>query len=240
MKISRTGHVYCLGLNEFSVSMWNIHEDVLQDHFHRGGIGLQPFCCLLPGGKSGWLFQELLDMFYYLQILAKGLDCKEFEISEYLPVTDLVDFMRGVSFFPSDFEIKNLMKEMDVLNKDKISFEELVKLYINHRTATGTRTDELEKAIYAFLKKFSGDYRIKQILTFPQPKDLHQEALVKILTEYGEIVDEKQALMCLKELCSDNVAEDVDAKKLPQQINIKEFVDNLLGLGLEGNQSGNC
>lgn len=236
--MTQDGYVFCYGENDYGVTMWKINETVPQAHLESGGTGLAPFCYLLPGGKNGWLFQELLDMFYYLQILSVGIESlDERKISETINVTEIADFMRSVNFFPSDFEIKNMMREMELVRKEQISFLELVKLYINHKPVFGTRAIELEKALNMFIKKFRNEDQCRMAkFSAAQKSIIDRSDLLRILTEFGEKIDQKQAIMCLKEFFGATTEEDGDEfeilAKIPQKINIEEFVDNLLGLGL--------
>jgi hypothetical protein len=34
-----------------------------------GGAALEPYYCLVEGGRPGWLFQEIRDLFYYIQVI---------------------------------------------------------------------------------------------------------------------------------------------------------------------------
>lgn len=207
--------------------MWRLNEQVLIDHFTTGGCGLDPYYCLLPGAKDGWLHKELFDMFNYLRVLTNCPNKSMENLPSHLSPNAVVDFMRSVGFFPTDFEIRNLMREVEVMESTQITFEKIVQLYINHRCIRGTRKDQLKNSIYAFLQKFSSEKR------FTPPSHVDRDVLMKILTQYGECLDEKQALMCLKELwLNDDGDEELDEGKLPQKINISQFIDNLLGLGL--------
>lgn len=235
--VSKDGYVFCHGENDYGVTMWKINESVSQTHYQSGGTGLAPFCYLLPGGKNGWLFQELLDMFYYLQILAVDGESKAGSKNiEFMNVSEIADFMRSVNFFPTDFEIKNMMREMELFHKEHITFAELVKMYVNHKPVHGTRSTELERALDLFIRRFRGRNSKRSSMSSNQSTTIDRSDLMRILTEFGEKIDPKQAIMCLKEFFNVTPEEDDDENevlaKIPHKINIEEFVDNLLGLGV--------
>lgn len=43
----------------------------LKEHLSKCGYGLQPYCGLIPGGVYGSFFQEMQDLFYYMQIISE-------------------------------------------------------------------------------------------------------------------------------------------------------------------------
>lgn len=227
---------FSFGYGDQALSMWKLHELAVTCHFISGGSGLEPYCSLLPGGKNGYLFQELLDMFYYIQILASGINRIEDRcVHEFIQVTEIIDFMRSVGFFPTDFETKNILRELELRGTDNITFEQLVILYLNHKLIRGTRVQELERALLYFTRKFveesEGSGRSGKHL-----KHISRKNIIRILTEYSETVDQKQATMCLKELWHqrDDIVESVEEveniKRLPEKIDFNKFIDNLLGI----------
>lgn len=234
---------FTFGCGDQALSMWKMHELAATSHFISGGSGLEPFCSLLPGGKNGYLFQELLDMFYYIQILASGLNTIEERcVNEFVHITEIVDFMRSIGFFPTDFQTKNMLREMELHGADNITFEQLVKLYLNHKPIKGTRGQVIEKALLYFIRKFveeaGGSWRSGKY-----PKTISRKNVVRILTDFAETVDRKQAAMCLKELWhqkeemgGEDVAEMLDEqeilKRLPEKVDFNKFIDNLLGIGV--------
>ena len=42
----------------------------LFEHLEEGGDGLEPYLGILPGGKYGKFFQDMLDLYYYMLMLA--------------------------------------------------------------------------------------------------------------------------------------------------------------------------
>lgn len=72
-----------------------------------GGIELYPFYCLIEGGLKGWLFKEMQDLFYYMQILHQGENTPlPRVVSDVIPVSELPDLMRAVGFYPTEYEVE--------------------------------------------------------------------------------------------------------------------------------------
>lgn len=71
-----------------------------------GGKELEPYYCLIEGGKDGWLFNEMQDLFYYMQILDQGENTiLPRVISDYIPISDLPDLMRACGYYLTEFEV---------------------------------------------------------------------------------------------------------------------------------------
>lgn len=74
-----------------------------------GGTDLEPYYCLIEGGRNGWLFAEMQDLFYYMQILHHGENTiTRRQVSDYIPIEELPDLMRACGFYMSDFEVTSL------------------------------------------------------------------------------------------------------------------------------------
>lgn len=100
-------YVFIVANNEKSISMWKINIKAVDAITVQEMTELEVFCTQLPGGKTGWLLREILDMFYYIQIIGKGLESHEKrDIGDMIKVSDVPDFMRGLGFFPSDYEVR--------------------------------------------------------------------------------------------------------------------------------------
>lgn len=70
-----------------------------------GGTELEPFYCLLEGGKNGWLFQEIQDLFFYMQILQQeNIDLPR-RVSDSINLTEVPHLVRTCGFYPSKFEV---------------------------------------------------------------------------------------------------------------------------------------
>lgn len=108
-------------------------------------------------------------------------------------MSEVPDYMRGLGFFLSDYLIECLSHELQVEGKRKVSFEDLVKLYVNYSllTGNGSWVDNLETS----LKKLCCSTEDEA----PEEISVNKKQLISVLTETAEKIEEKDAEMYLKE-----------------------------------------
>lgn len=116
------------------------------------------------------------------------------QVKEGLDVGEVGDFMRGLGFYPSDYQIDCLQHELAVSGRRRVPFEELVKLFINHSQAASAadQPGSLESSI-----------RTALILQPHQQCDeiyVDKSQLVSLLSEKAERAEVKDAEMYLREL----------------------------------------
>lgn len=91
-----------------------------------GGESLNPYYCLIEGGKRGWFINEMRDFFYYAQILQQGENTIAIRtVSETISTKQLTNLMRAVGYYPSNEEVIN------ILFNTKLFPKYVLKLYIN-------------------------------------------------------------------------------------------------------------
>ena len=125
---------------------------------HIGGKGLSPYYCLIRGGRKGWLIKEMEDLFYYAQILHQGENTTATRmVSEKVAANQIPNLMRAIGYYPSNEEIEIFMGEISYRNYaetgqlvEEITFEDFVKLYINHRPPFGISLRQLREAFQFF------------------------------------------------------------------------------------------
>lgn len=77
--------------------------------FQLGGEEMQPFYCLIEGGKNGFLFQEMQDLFYYMQILQQGEKVSlPRQVTDSINVVELPDLVRACGYYPTEYEVSNI------------------------------------------------------------------------------------------------------------------------------------
>ncbi|XP_046838391.1 cilia- and flagella-associated protein 251-like [Vespa crabro] len=153
--------LFTMGYRDSCVLMWKIKFRSVNIMKRLGGEGLSPFCSFIKGGKNGWLFNEMQDLFYYAQILQQGENTIETrKISDMASIKQIPNLMRAVGYFPSNKELENIMREVSYRNYaetgqllEEITFEDFVKLYINHRPVFGYSMKEMKKAFASFCEK---------------------------------------------------------------------------------------
>ena len=140
------------------VHQWTVHRDLLRANHAAGGAGLAPFLELLEGGEQGALYRDMEQFFYYAQLRDQGLRSKtKRRASDTIPLFLMPDVLRGLSFYPTEQEVDDLVNEVKFSRYAEtgelvsgVDLATLVKLYINHRPVTGVGADSVE-ALWATL-----------------------------------------------------------------------------------------
>ncbi|XP_032685262.1 cilia- and flagella-associated protein 251-like isoform X3 [Odontomachus brunneus] len=153
--------MFTIGYNDPCVLMWEIRLSSVDTMARSGGRGISPFHCLIEGGKKGWLMNEMKDLFYYAQILHQGENTTAARvITDTVVVENIPNLMRAVGYYPSNEEIKNMMREVCYRYHaetgkltEKITFEEFVQLYVNHRPAFRLTMNHIKKIFHAFVEE---------------------------------------------------------------------------------------
>ncbi|KYN14140.1 WD repeat-containing protein 66, partial [Trachymyrmex cornetzi] len=133
ISVSHNKILFTAGYNDPCVLMWKIKLKSVDIMARLGGEGLSPFYCLIKGEKKGWLANEMKDLFYYAQILHQGENTIENIMTE-------VCYKRYV-------ETGKLVEE--------ITFEEFVRLYVNHRPAFGICMRHIKETFCTFIEENS-------------------------------------------------------------------------------------
>ncbi|KFB37619.1 AGAP007799-PA-like protein [Anopheles sinensis] len=129
---------FVFGEGDHAVGMWKINTGPVLDNLKNVGTGLDPFCMLLPGGKRGCYVREILSLFFYNQISPKNSDGDaELTLRDAMDTRDVPNYMRSIGFHMSVYEEQNLCKEMELLGTYFLTFEEVTKLFLNHRPSFG-------------------------------------------------------------------------------------------------------
>uniref|UniRef100_A0A182K0D0 Cilia- and flagella-associated protein 251 n=1 Tax=Anopheles christyi TaxID=43041 RepID=A0A182K0D0_9DIPT len=152
------------------------------DNMKHAGTGLDPFCTLLPGGKRGCYVREILSLFFYNQISPKNSDGDaELTLRDAMNVQDVPNYMRSIGFHMSEYEEQNLCKEMELTGTYFLTFEEVLKLFLNHRTAAGgpPTSEDIRTAVTFIGAATSSGNNV----------DLVQ--LITLLASMGELMDPK-------------------------------------------------
>lgn len=235
MKVSHCNkYLFTIGEDDPTVYTWKIKISAVTKHYRSGGTSLRPFCNLIPDGVNGDLFTEMQDLFFYIQIKAqkdKSTDLKSFKLTDGIPVSEAIDFMRGIGFFPSGVKSEYIMKEMEYYTNDSetITFENLVKLFLNYRPPFGYLKTELHQTV----KYLGYSYTMDSADT-----EITSERLVEICTALGEKMDEKDTATFLNRLDGHgqgkadegNETDDQLFYKIRNVYTISEFMKYMLGL----------
>lgn len=240
-------HMLSLGHFDRSIFIWKIDPSIVVDQYQAGGTGLSAFCMALPGGHRGWLFQQMLDVFYYLQILANTQNSiAEYGVSDRLAIADVKHFMQAIGYFGTEFEMDNLLKEIAQNEPDEttIGFDQLVRLYINHRPIFGYSRENIEEAV----RKCAESKEVDSEEALRHPKNqvlLDRDHLVTVCTTNGEPMSRVEIAQCFAILLHNEQIDPAIVAKHPDTIaeryiqksaeifSVKDFMHEILGLDNE-------
>ncbi|XP_012064007.1 PREDICTED: WD repeat-containing protein 66-like [Atta cephalotes] len=266
--------LFTAGYNDPCVLMWKIKLKLSRlsvDIMARlGGKGLSPFYCLIKGGKKGWLANEMKDLFYYAQILHQGENTTAARIiSDTVVVEQIPNLMRAVGYFPTNkevsqsniyllrqnicFEDRDIMTEVcykRYVETDKllqeITFEEFVRLYVNHRPVFAIYMRHIKEAFHTFIEEDSDSMK-NLTLTREQLVDILlggtvSKTLLKEDKPIGELLTLEEAYTYLKTLMFPK-EEMVETQRslsqksvsfnfhfLPARISYKDFTMDIVGV----------
>ncbi|CAG9864831.1 unnamed protein product [Phyllotreta striolata] len=233
--LSKDGkYIFTFGSNDHCVFKWGIETKSVEIMKCLGGKELDPFYCLIEGGYHGWLFHEIKDLFYYMQILQQeNIDLPR-RVSDSISISEIPDLFRTIGFYPSDFELENILidakyRNIDETNRanDDISFIEFVKLYCNHKPVYGYFLDDLKEAF----NKMALCSNEKRSSVFTKV-DISRDNFIEILTTQGEKIPHAKALQYFRTLMRvEQTQENFDF--LPEIINFETLFEDILGIDME-------
>jgi len=137
------------------VNVWRVAPEAAAAMGQRGGE-VADWAGAIEGGLDGELMQEMLDTFYYCQVLAQQ-DPTLQHVPGKIPSQLVVNFLISLGVFISDKEMKQINREFRDGAKARhgdayrahtqhVSFEELVRIFVNHRPVGGVLQQEVEGA----------------------------------------------------------------------------------------------
>ncbi|XP_055596015.1 cilia- and flagella-associated protein 251-like isoform X2 [Uranotaenia lowii] len=186
-------YVLCYGEGDHAVSKWKINTTPLIENLKYCGTGLDPYCSLLPGGKTGCYVKEMLSLFFYNQISPKHSEEEtELTIRDAMDIRDVPNFMRSIGFHMSQFEEDNLMKEIHLFGVNFLTFEEVAKLFLNHRTLFNPDCEDVRAALMFITK---GVFSSVDLKSFNRHlSKLGEKPDVKLLDYYAAVLFPKYIL----------------------------------------------
>ncbi|XP_035775052.1 cilia- and flagella-associated protein 251-like [Anopheles albimanus] len=216
------------GEGDHAIALWKINTSPVLDNLKHAGTGLDPFCALLPGGKSGCYVREMLSLFFYNQISPKNSDGDaELTLRDAMETKDVPNYMKSIGFHMSQYEEQNLFKEMELLGTGCLTFEEVVKLFLNHRTSNSPSNENIRMAVTYLGATVESGTQVDLL------------KLRELLTTIGEPIDDKtvefyyQVLFPAAQSMDDKNENDVgterdcEEQQKPQLIGIDEFAEKL-------------
>ncbi|KAJ3038816.1 Cilia- and flagella-associated protein 251 [Rhizophlyctis rosea] len=186
---------------------------------------MEPFLNLLdPTGaaEKGSIYREMEDYFYYAQLRSQGEDAtKDRQIEDTVELEEVPSIMQAMGHYPSVLEIEDMINEAKYAKWDDgrgqlqsaINFEDLIKLYVNHRPVADYTQSDLEDALSHAPRLAPGN---------PPPN-----GLMALLQQYGETFSKEEFEESFRSLL---LNEAPYYGKLPEQASVREVIEDILGL----------
>lgn len=213
-------YAFTCGGNDLTVNQWLIDPQPVANASVMGGSGLEPYVKLLDGGEEGEFFSDMKDYFYYSQIRSQGENTTKVRVlDETIPLQEIPHLMCALGYFPTQLEIKNMTNEVKYSKfgetgeyVDRIGFEDLVKLYVNHRPVFAVGPEQIKQAFEALKRHEQGP--------------LARDSLLQLLTSHGEKMTYEELERCFKDL----VDEPNVHRVLDENVDAIDFAHNVLAL----------
>lgn len=213
-------YAFTCGGSDLTVNQWLVDPQPVASMSTMGGAGIAPFVKLVDGGEEGEFFSDMKDFFYYSQIRSQDEDTTRARILDgTIPVDEIPHLMCALGYFPTQLEIKNMINEVKYSkfgetgeNVDRIGFEDLVKLHVNHRPVFAVGPEQIRQAFEAMKRH--------------DPGPLSRDTLLKMLTEHGEKMTLEELEGCFEALRDDPSIHRV----LDEEVDALHFAHNVLGL----------
>ncbi|KAK7164882.1 hypothetical protein R3I94_003309 [Phoxinus phoxinus] len=224
-------NVFTAGGQDCTVLSWELNLSSLEASAALGGKDMFPFYNLLEGGRDGQLFREMEEYFYYCQLQNQDLNTMETRlVSTRIPLADVPFLMRALGFYPTEQELEDMQNEVKFSRYAEtrnyvtdIDLEEFIKLYINHRPASGISRQELCNAFEVLGRADEdGTYTIDR------------DELLELLQARGEHMTEEDLAECFTTLlgisaeggsCTESQLDGL----LPTKITMRTLSTDILG-----------
>ncbi len=140
--------------DDYSVGMWNVDVTPIDQGVQMGGEGVEPFLSLVEGRTEGQTYKDIIDYFYYAQILSKDESTTKIrKLDGRVPLDQLPNLMRAMGYYPTEMEIENMMNEVKYDNyeqtgeyKTAVDLDYFIRLFVNHRPVYGINNEKINEA----------------------------------------------------------------------------------------------
>ncbi|KAJ3268345.1 Cilia- and flagella-associated protein 251, partial [Borealophlyctis nickersoniae] len=222
------------------VNMWSFTPSTLEAQFAMAATGLEPFLNMVDpsgAGERGEFYREMEDYFYYAQLRSQGEDAtKNRQIQETVGLEEAPPIMQAMGYYPSAQEIEDMINEVKYSKWDDgrghlsstVTFEDLIRLYVNHRPVSDYTQSDLEGALSHALRLEPGNPPPRGPAPPLKPTDaVSKHGLMALLQQYGETLAVDEFAESFRTLLRDEAPYN---GKLPDRFSAREFVEDVLGL----------
>jgi hypothetical protein len=130
------------GGKDFTINGWKYNINPLLESVASGGEGIDPFLTLLEGGRDGLMYQDMVNFFYYAQIISKDENTTKYRVlNDTVPLKYIQGLLSSMGYYPSKADSENINNEVRYSKYseqgkiiDYINFDMFVKyiIFINY------------------------------------------------------------------------------------------------------------
>ncbi|KAJ3015605.1 hypothetical protein HKX48_004466 [Thoreauomyces humboldtii] len=235
-----------LGRTDGVVNLWNIDTNyVTPPPIKPPRKAISPWLDLLHTGANREareaFVREMEDYFYYAQLRSQGEETTSSrQITQTVSLEQVPLIMQAMGYYPSQAETDDMLNEVryagwfegaDAELRSEVGFEELVRLYVNHRPLQDYTQNEIFAALGNARRMEPGVAGAMAAgETTGDGDDVGREGLVALLQQYGETLsaaDFDEAMQSL--LLNDPEYRGI----FPDRFTKSEFVESVLGMVAE-------
>ncbi|KAJ3161226.1 hypothetical protein HDU88_007399 [Geranomyces variabilis] len=229
-----------LGKQDGVVNLWKIDPTKIESPAHAGpAAGMTPWLDLLHNGADvagrEAFVREMEDYFYYAQLRSQGEATTTARlITTTVSLEQVPLIMQAMGYYPSQAETDDMLNEVryagwfqgaDAQLRHEVGFEELVKLYVNHRPLEDYTQKDIFDALGFAQRPESG--LDGQLEPPAEPNSVDRDGLIALLQQYGETLSAADFTDAMQALLIDDP---VYRGTFPQRATKEEFVENVLGM----------
>ncbi|EER15749.1 hypothetical protein Pmar_PMAR021667, partial [Perkinsus marinus ATCC 50983] len=166
MAVSYEGkYVFTVGGADLTLNQWAVNTESMATVSSLAKAadfdGIESYMSMIEGGREGELLKDMKQFFYYSQLRSQGEQTmRARKLDGMIPIAEIPNMMCALGFFPSQLEIQNMTAEVRYSRffetgryVEKITFEEFVRLYVNHRPTFSTEGRDVVDALLALIRK---------------------------------------------------------------------------------------
>ncbi|KAF4709979.1 hypothetical protein FOZ63_022065, partial [Perkinsus olseni] len=217
-------YVFTVGGADLTLNQWAVNTESVAAVSSLAKAadfdGIESYITMIEGGREGELLHDMKQFFYYSQLRSQGeKTTRARKLDGTIPVAEIPNMMCALGFFPSQLEVQNMLAEVRYSRffetgryVEKVTFEDFVRLYINHRPTFGTDGRDVVDALLTLMGDEDGGAGkiprelILQKLLRTDAKGAEIGVPSQNDTDPDERLSYKEFAQCLKSLVQDEDA----------------------------------
>jgi hypothetical protein len=227
------------------VHYWVANPYMLDQQFSSQEDPFDAFVAILDPDnptRSSPIYQEFNDFFLYSQIKEQGEDTfVERGVGDTIGVEAIGEIVQAMGYYASKQDLEDMITQVkfglvlqstydtEVRTETKrITLDELITLFVNHRPVAFTSLEELQIALSHAKRLEPGrPLPVGPVPKVEQTETIKTDGLQSLLSQYGESMTSEEFTSSLSQLVYTKVGL---YGKVPSRFTVNDFVQNILGL----------